>query len=236
MAGLKGKVALVTGGAAGIGRAIADLFAANGAQVVTADLSDKADVVCDVGNEAQVEAMVSSVLGWHGQLDIAVNNAGILGPFGKMLADVEEADWDRAMNVNLKGVFLCMKHELRAMTGTGGGAIVNLSSVMGFLAAPKNPAYSAAKHGVIGLTKSAAVQYAGQGIRINAICPGLVDTGMAATIAADDGLPGFPKPFIPMGRAAAPAEIAEVALWLASEASSYLTGEAIGADGGWRIL
>lgn len=236
MAALAGKVALVTGGAAGIGRAIADLFAANGARVVTADLSDKADILCDVAKEAEVEAMVSAVIGRHGQLDIAVNNAGILGPLGKLLDDVDEAEWDRSMNVNLKGVFLCMKHELRAMTAAGGGAIVNLASVMGFLAAPKNPAYSAAKHGVLGLTKSAAVQYAGQGIRINAICPGMVDTGMAATIVAEDALTDFPRPFIPMGRAAAPFEIAQVALWLASDASSYLTGEAIGADGGWRIL
>jgi NAD(P)-dependent dehydrogenase (short-subunit alcohol dehydrogenase family) len=104
------------------------------------------------------------------------------------------------------------------------------------LAAPKNPAYSAAKHGVLGLTKGAAVQYAARGIRINAICPGLVDTGMAATIAADDSMPDFPKPFVPMGRMAAPSEIAEVAAWLVSDHASYLTGEAIGVDGGWRIV
>lgn len=236
MSRLDGKVALVTGGAAGIGRSIADLFAANGAIVMTADLTRNADIVCDVADERQVEAMVCEVLDTHGQLDIAVNNAGVIGPIGKMLVDVEEDEWDRAMSVNLKGVFLCMKHELRAMAAQGPGAIVNLSSVMGFLAAPRNPAYSAAKHGVLGLTKAAAVQYAAQGIRINAICPGLVDTGMGATIVTDDALPGFPKPFIPMGRAATTLEIAEVALWLASDASSYLTGEAIGADGGWRIL
>ncbi|GAO55788.1 SDR family NAD(P)-dependent oxidoreductase [Novosphingobium sp. MD-1] len=236
MANLNGKVALVTGGAAGIGRAISDLFSAMGARVVTADLSSEADIACDVADERQIEAMVSGVLGRHGQLDIAVNNAGILGPLGKMLADVEAAEWDRAMNVNLKGVFLCMKHELRAMAVQGCGTIINLSSVMGFLAAPRNPAYSAAKHGVLGLTKATAVQYASQGIRINAICPGLVETNMAETIVTDDALPNFPKPFIPMGRSATPREIAEVALWLASDASSYLTGEAIGADGGWRIL
>jgi NAD(P)-dependent dehydrogenase (short-subunit alcohol dehydrogenase family) len=179
--------------------------------------------------------MVSSVIGRHGRLDIAVNNAGILGPFGKLLENVEEAEWDRALGVNLKGVFLCMKHELKAMSGQG-GAIVNIASVAGFLAAPKNPAYSAAKHGVLGLTKGAAVQYAARNIRINAICPGLVDTGMAATIAADDSMPDFPKPFVPMGRMAAPAEIAEVAAWLVSDNASYLTGEAIGVDGGWRIV
>jgi NAD(P)-dependent dehydrogenase (short-subunit alcohol dehydrogenase family) len=179
--------------------------------------------------------MVSSVIGRHGRLDIAVNNAGILGPFGKLLENVEEAEWDRALGVNLKGVFLCMKHELKAMSGQG-GAIVNIASVAGFLAAPKNPAYSAAKHGVLGLTKGAAVQYAARGIRINAICPGLVDTDMAAVIGADTSMPDFPKPFIPMGRMAAPAEIAEVAAWLASDKASYLTGEAIGVDGGWRIL
>jgi NAD(P)-dependent dehydrogenase (short-subunit alcohol dehydrogenase family) len=232
---LEGKVALITGGAAGIGRAIADNFSAKGAIVVTADLSEDADVRCDVASEAQVDAMVSSVIGRHGRLDIAVNNAGILGPFGKLLENVEEAEWDRALGVNLKGVFLCMKHELKAMSGQG-GAIVNIASVAGFLAAPKNPAYSAAKHGVLGLTKGAAVQYAARNIRINAICPGLVDTGMAATIAADDSMPDFPKPFVPMGRMAAPAEIAEVAAWLVSDNASYLTGEAIGVDGGWRIV
>jgi NAD(P)-dependent dehydrogenase (short-subunit alcohol dehydrogenase family) len=232
---LEGKVALITGGAAGIGRAIADNFSAKGAIVVTADLSEDADVRCDVASEAQVDAMVSSVIGRHGRLDIAVNNAGILGPFGKLLENVEEAEWDRALSVNLKGVFLCMKHELTAMSGQG-GAIVNIASVAGFLAAPKNPAYSAAKHGVLGLTKGAAVQYAARNIRINAICPGLVDTGMAATIAADDSMPDFPKPFVPMGRMAAPAEIAEVAAWLVSDNASYLTGEAIGVDGGWRIV
>jgi NAD(P)-dependent dehydrogenase (short-subunit alcohol dehydrogenase family) len=232
---LEGKVALITGGAAGIGRAIADNFSAKGAIVVTADLSEDADVRCDVASEAQVDAMVSSVIGRHGRLDIAVNNAGILGPFGKLLEHVEEAEWDRALGVNLKGVFLCMKHELTAMSGQG-GAIVNIASVAGFLAAPKNPAYSAAKHGVLGLTKGAAVQYAARGIRINAICPGLVDTGMAATIAADDSMPDFPKPFVPMGRMAAPSEIAEVAAWLVSDHASYLTGEAIGVDGGWRIV
>ncbi len=236
MSNLEGKVALVTGGASGIGQAVAELFVARGANVVTADLSSKADIVCDVGDESQVDAMVASVLGRFGRLDIAVNNAGILGPFGKLLTDIEEAEWDRAMSVNLKGVFLCMKHELRAMVRARAGAIVNLSSVMGFLAAPKNPAYSAAKHGVIGLTKSAAAQFASMGIRVNAICPGLVDTGMAATIVADDALPEFPKPFIPLGRRARPVEIAEVALWLAGDASSYLTGEAVGADGGWRML
>ena len=232
---LEGKVALITGGAAGIGRAIADNFSAKGAIVVTTDLSEDADVRCDVASEAQVDAMVSSVIGRHGRLDIAVNNAGILGPFGKLLENVEEAEWDRALGVNLKGVFLCMKHELKAMSGQG-GAIVNIASVAGFLAAPKNPAYSAAKHGVLGLTKGAAVQYAARNIRINAICPGLVDTGMAATIAADDSMPDFPKPFVPMGRMAAPAEIAEVAAWLVSDNASYLTGEAIGVDGGWRIV
>ena len=235
MLGLEGKVALVTGGAAGIGRAIADNFSAKGATVVTADLSEDADVRCDVASEAQVDAMVSSVIGRHGRLDIAVNNAGILGPFGKLLEHVEEAEWDRALGVNLKGVFLCMKHELTARSWQG-GAIVNIASVAGFLAAPKNPAYSAAKHGVLGLTKGAAVQYAARGIRINAICPGLVDTGMAATIAADDSMPDFPKPFVPMGRMAAPSEIAEVAAWLVSDHASYLTGEAIGVDGGWRIV
>ena len=232
---LEGKVALITGGAAGIGRAIADNFSAKGAIVVTADLSEDADVRCDVASEAQVDAMVSSVIGRHGRLDIAVNNAGILGPFGKLLENVEEAEWDRALGVNLKGVFLCMKRELKAMSGQG-GAIVNIASVAGFLAAPKNPAYSAAKHGVLGLTKGAAVQYAARNIRINAICPGLVDTGMAATIAADDSMPDFPKPFVPMGRMAAPSEIAEVAAWLVSDHASYLTGEAIGVDGGWRIV
>lgn len=236
MASVAGKVVLVTGGANGIGRAIADCFKANGAAVLTADVSSEADLVCDVSNEAQVEAMVSSVLGRHGRLDVAINNAGVLGPLGKLLTDVEEDEWDRAMSVNLKGVFLCMKHELRVMDHQRHGVIVNLSSVMGFLAAPKNPAYSAAKHGVLGLTKAAAVQFAGQGIRINAICPGLVDTGMAAQISTDQTLSAFPTPFIPMGRLAAPSEIAEVALWLASDSSSYLTGEAIGADGGWRLL
>lgn len=236
MAGVTGKIVLVTGGASGIGRAIADCFKANGATVLTADVSAEADLVCDVSNEAQVQAMVSSVQERHGRLDVAVNNAGILGPLGKLLTDVDEHEWDRAMDVNLKGVFLCMKHELRVMAALKRGAIINLSSVMGFLAAPKNPAYSAAKHGVLGLTKAAAVQFAGRGIRINAICPGLVDTGMAAQISNDETLGDFPKPFVPMGRLAAPSEIAEVALWLASESSSYLTGEAIGVDGGWRLL
>jgi NAD(P)-dependent dehydrogenase (short-subunit alcohol dehydrogenase family) len=236
IAGLEGRVAVITGGAAGIGRAIADKFLESGATVVTADVAGAADILCDVANEAQVEAMISTVIGRYGRLDIAVNNAGILGPFGKLLEQVEEAEWDKAIGVNLKGVFLCMKHELAAMSGQSRGVIINLSSVMGFLAAPKNPAYSAAKHGVLGLTKSAAVQYAGKGIRINAICPGFVETDMGTTIGAGNSLSDFPKPFIPMGRKANPVEIAEIAAWLASDSSSYLTGEAIGADGGWRIV
>lgn len=247
---LEGKVALVTGGASGIGQATAVAFAQCGANVVVADLDEggAGDTVqqiermgakalfvrTDVSKEAQCEHMVAATTKAFSRLDIAFNNAGIMASYGEKLHESTEEDWDRLMAVNLKGVFLCMKHELRYMLVHGGGAIVNTASAVGLIGTPNSVTYPAAKHGVVGMTRCAALQYARSGIRINAICPGLVETPITQRMREME--PGFDEKranFVPMGRISSPEEIAQAVVWLSSGAASYVTGTSMLVDGGW---
>ena len=249
MAGLlSGKVALVTGGSTGIGRASALTFAREGAQVVVADVvEDKAEetvrLIKDAGGEArciktdvtraaEVEAMVRFTLDAYGRLDCAHNNAGIEGRVSNT-AEYAEADWDRVIGVNLTGVWLCMKSEIPPMLEQGGGAIVNTASGAGLIGAPGMPAYVASKHGVVGLSKTAALEYAKAGIRVNAMCPGVIETPMVERLTS--GNPGMMEGFVsihPVGRAGQPQEIAEAVVWLCSDAASFVTGHAMSVDGG----
>jgi NAD(P)-dependent dehydrogenase (short-subunit alcohol dehydrogenase family) len=244
---LDGKVALVTGAASGIGRATALLFARNGARVVAADLADTGAVVADIhtaGGSAiavQVDvtrdeacsAMVEQALAAYGRLDVAFNNAGIVGSLSRT-ADQGLCNWQRVIAVNLTGVFNCMVHELRAMREGGGGAIVNTASVAGLEAAPGAAAYSASKHGVIGLSRTAASEYAKDRIRINVLCPGYVATAMThgpASVFSDLQLEGLLRRTA-MRRFCDPIEQAEMVLWLVSDRASYVTGAHFVVDGG----
>jgi NAD(P)-dependent dehydrogenase (short-subunit alcohol dehydrogenase family) len=243
---LEGKVALITGGASGIGRAACLKFAAYGAQVVVADLEgagaeETARLIvsaggtalairADISEEAQVEEMVAFTLRRLDRLDCAFNNAGIgLPPMSA--ADLTQADWRKAIDVDLIGAWLCMKYELRHMAEVGCGAIVNTASLAGLGATPGRSPYAAAKAGLINLTKTVAIEYAQKGIRVNAICPGVIMTEPARKWAAA-GIDFVKDLQVPMARAGEPEEIAEIAAWLASPLSSYITGQAICADGG----
>jgi NAD(P)-dependent dehydrogenase (short-subunit alcohol dehydrogenase family) len=241
-----GQVALVTGAASGMGLATARAFAESGAAVVLADRNealltaaaealtaaghDAIAVVCDVQDEAEAVAMVARTVGEFGRLDMAYNNAGILGPMCDMTQETAPG-FDEVMAVNLRGVWTCMKHELLAMRQQGTGAIVNCSSLGGLVGLPGRAAYHASKHGVIGLTKSAALDNAALGIRVNAICPGCVDTPMG------DGIdPAAMKAFLrdqPIGRMGRPEEVAAAVLWLCSPAASFILGVALPVDGGF---
>ncbi len=244
-----GKVALVTGGASGIGRAAALGFAREGTRVVIADVDvtggeetarlitqrgmDAVFVRADVRVAADVEAMVAVALQKFGRLDLAINNAGVLGS-GASMIDFTEDDWDDVMGVNLKGVWLCMKHEIPAMMQSGGGAIVNVSSIAGLVGSQHSPAYAASKHGVVGLTKTAALQYAPHNIRVNCICPAAVLSPMLETLVTRNPQVGAKlKASQPNGRFASPAEIAEVAVWFCSDAASFVTGAVLPVDGGY---
>lgn len=249
---MAGQVALVTGGGTGIGHATAVAFATAGAKVAVAGrrpgpLEETVAAIQAAGGEAfwvqsdvtqaaQVEAMVSAVMQRWGRLDIAFNNAGS-GGNGGWLAEMMEADFDATLTGYLKSVFLCMKYELAVMLAAGQGAIVNNSSVDGQRAFPWDPGYSAAKHGVLGLTKSAAVQYASRGIRINAVCPGWIRTPpVEETIAADPGAEAVMLRHQPIGRLGAAEEVAQAVLWLASPAASLVTGTALAVDGGYLAV
>ena len=244
------KVALVTGAGSGLGLATAKAFALSGASVVLADwykdsVESAADelkargcavvaVQCDVADDAQVEAMVAQTVASFGRLDVAYNNAGVQNVLAET-ADSSRDDYDRVMSINLGGVWSCMKFELQQMRKQGNGAIVNCSSLGGLVGGPERGTYHAAKHGVLGLTKSAALEYASRGVRINAICPGLFWTPMAEQMAASgqsEALDALLKA-VPMGRYGKPEEIADVVLWLCSDASSYVTGQSISVDGGF---
>lgn len=246
-----GQVALVTGAAGGIGSATARKFAAAGAQVVAADIDaagaqatveqiradggEASAVQVDVADSASVAAMVAYTVRTYGGLDIAHNNAGIVGA-GANVADMPDETWQRGIDVMLSGVFYGIKHEVPAILARGGGAIVNTSSGAGLIGFPGMANYVAAKHGVIGLTKSAALEYIGQGIRINAICPGtarsrMVDEWMQASAEAEAQVAALH----PIGRIADPDEIAEAVLWLASPAASFVVGVAMPVDGGYTI-
>jgi NAD(P)-dependent dehydrogenase (short-subunit alcohol dehydrogenase family) len=246
----EGKVALVTGAASGLGLATAKAFAASGASVALADWNEEAvreaaeqltaqghnaiAIRCDVADDAQVEAIVTRTLAAFGRLDAAYNNAGVQNVLAET-ADTTREDYDRVMGINLRGVWRCMKSELQHMRAEGQGAIVNCSSLGGLVGGAERGIYHAAKHGVLGFTKSAALEYAPRGIRINAICPGLIWTPMADQMVAagqGDALKAMEKS-VPMGRVGRPEEIANAVLWLCSDAASYVTGQSISVDGGF---
>lgn len=248
---LEGKAALVTGGARGIGRATALLLAREGARVAVADLNSDgaAETVADInaaGGQAisieadvtrpdQVAAMVAAAVASFGRLDCAFNNAGIagyqVGAAGKKTAEWSEEAFDRMIAVNLKGVWLSMRSEIEQMVKQGGGAIVNTASIAGLIGLPTSSAYVASKHGVIGLTKTAAIEYAESGIRVNAVCPGYVETEMTREVMVRRGDQIMATtPFRRMGRAE---EIAEMVCWLCSDRASYVSGAAYNVDGGY---
>ncbi len=249
MAGrVDGKIALVTGAGSGIGRATALVFAREGAKVVVADIvvdggeetvrqikaagGEALFVKADMARAAEVEAMVQKAVTIYGRLDCAHNNAGIEGATGKT-ADYREEDWDRVIRVNLTGVWFCMKYEISQMLKQGGGAIVNTASDAGLLGVPQMPAYVASKHGVVGLTKTAALEYAKSGIRVNAVCPGVIKTPMVERITGQRaGRAERMAAIEPVGRMGKPEEIAEAVVWLCSEAASFVTGLPMSVDGG----
>ena len=245
---LSGKVALVTGAAAGIGRATAIEFAKNGASVVVSDIdpaggSDTASLInsesgnatfveCDVSQSGSVEEVVSQAVKIYGRLDMAHNNAGIEGARVPLI-DLTEDQWDSVMAVNLKGVWMCMKYEIRQMLEQGSGAIVNTSSVAGLMGMTGSTAYGSAKHGVIGMTKIAALEYADRGVRVNAVCPGAVRSGMTDRLMGND--PEREAMYMsirPIGRFGTADEIATTVVWLCSDAASLVTGVAFPVDGG----
>ena len=230
---LKGKVAIITGAGSGIGKASAELFRSEGATVVGADLKG-ADFECDAGDEEQVEALVAHTVRDHGGVDIFFANAGISGGFDGIF-DQDAADWAEILRVNLIGPFLAIKYAAPAIKTRGGGSVIATASVAGLRSGAGGPAYSASKAGVISLVKVAATQLAGANIRVNAICPGLIETGMTDLIferARAKGQAGRIGQLNPLKRGGAPIEIANAALFLASDESSYVNGQAIVVDGG----
>jgi NAD(P)-dependent dehydrogenase (short-subunit alcohol dehydrogenase family) len=245
---LEGKVALVTGGTSGIGRETAVLFAKAGARVVvagrreqegneTVELINAAGgeglfVKTDVSKGSEVEALVQKAVEKFGRLDIAFNNAGIEGAWVPIIRQSEE-DFDKTIAVNLKGVWLCLKYEIRQMLKQGGGAIVNMASVTGLAGASGAAAYSASKHGVIGLTKTAALENAKSGIRVNAVCPGVIETPMADRLFRAPGVHKYVVGCHPIGRLGRPSEIAGAVLWMCSDQASFMTGQTLVLDGGF---
>jgi NAD(P)-dependent dehydrogenase (short-subunit alcohol dehydrogenase family) len=253
--GMEGKVALVTGGASGIGRVTAQAFAGVGAKVIVTtdaniqgaeetvhlikDAGGEATFIrCDVSKEKDVETLIAKSVETYGSLDYAFNNAGV-GPDGKRIgvfpiADCPEETWDKMLDVNLKGVFLCMKHEIRQMLKQGKGAIVNTSSVGGLKPIPGFGPYAASKAGLIALTKTAALECATAGIRVNVICPGLTSRTLLSEnlSSAEPGAKDRLVEVVPMRRMGEPEEIAEAVLWLCSNASSFITGHVMPIDGG----
>ena len=245
----EGRVAFVTGAASGIGRAASRLFAARGARVVLADLEREAGeavaeeirstgaeavfVETDVADDAAVARAIATATERFGRLDCAYNNAGLSGP-PNFVAEMPEEQWRRTIDVMLTGVFLCMKHEIPAILESGGGAIVNCASGAGLIGFPGQSAYVASKHGVIGLTRAAALEYGSQGIQINSICPGTARTGMVEDVVRETPeLQQELERLHPIGRIAEPEEIAEAALWLCTERASFVLGTALSVDGGY---
>jgi NAD(P)-dependent dehydrogenase (short-subunit alcohol dehydrogenase family) len=232
---LDGKVAIVTGAASGIGRASAELFAKEGAIVVAADRAAGEGIVpLDAGSDSEVEALVEKTVADHGGIDIVFANAGISGGMAGMF-EQSAADWDEILRVNLIGPFLAIKYAAPHIKERGGGSIICTASVAGLRAGAGGAAYSASKAGLINLVKVAATQLAGSNVRVNAICPGLIETGMTAPLyewARSTGREGKIGRLNPMRRGGEPDEIASVALFLASEAASYVNGQAIAVDGG----
>ena len=246
-----GKVAFVTGAASGMGRATALAFAREGASVVTADISDDGNqetarmieklggqaiaVRCDVTRSEDVKAALDKAEETFGRLDVAFNNAGLEQP-AALTADLTEEVWDRIVAINLRGVFLCLKHEIPLMLEHGGGAIVNTSAGAGVMGVKGKAAYTAAKHGVIGLTRAAALDYAESNVRVNAVCPGIIDTPMMDRFTG--GTPEGRTRAIsqePIGRLGRPEEIAATVVWLCSDAASFVVGHAMVVDGGQTV-
>jgi NAD(P)-dependent dehydrogenase (short-subunit alcohol dehydrogenase family) len=243
----KNKVALVTGGAFGIGKATAIAFAKKGAKVVIADWVEDTEALntirslggdaifiqCDVSKTEDVKSLIEKTISAFGRLDFAFNNAGIEGIFAST-HDCSEENFDKTIGVNLKGIWLSMKFEIPEMLKQGKGVIINCASIAGLVGYPSAPAYTASKHGVIGLTKTSALEYAKQGIRVNAVCPGAIKTAMI------DRITGKKKEveeqfaaMEPIGRMGEPEEVANVVLWLCSDEASFVTGHAMAVDGGW---
>lgn len=246
---MNGKVALITGAATGIGRAAAELFAREGARLILADLNEEQGedlasqlraggsealfVKTDVAKAEDCERMVSAAVERFGRLDAAFNNAGISdGPLPPGTIDYPLELWDRIIAVNLSGVFYCMRYEIRAMLASGGGSIVNTSSVAGQIAFSGIPGYVASKHGVVGLTKTVALEYGGNGIRCNAVGPGFIKTPMTQAVQ-ENGYHQILTASIPAGRMAEASEVAESALWLCSDRASYVNGTFLVVDGGF---
>lgn len=247
---LEGKVIAVTGAGSGIGRAASLCFAEEGAKVVVSDISvpdgeltvkmirdagwEAVFVKCDVSDIADARNMVDKAVETYGRLDCAFNNAGIEG-VNAPVADYPDEIWDKAIGVNLIGVYHCMKYEISAMLKTGGGSIVNNSSILGTVGFANASAYVAAKHGVLGLTKTAAIEYATKGIRVNAVCPGFIETPMLERggITTQPALKKFITDLHPMKRLGRPEEIAESVIWLFTDAASFVTGIALLIDGGY---
>jgi NAD(P)-dependent dehydrogenase (short-subunit alcohol dehydrogenase family) len=246
-----GKVAFVTGAANGIGRAAALAFAHEGASVVAADVSEQGNqdtarmieeaggralaVRCDVSRDGDVKAALDRAVETFGRLDFAFNNAGVEQPV-TATADLTEKEWDRIVDINLRGVFLCMRHEIPLMLEQGGGAIVNTSSGAGVKGFAGQGAYCAAKHGVVGLTRAAALDYAKANIRVNAVCPGIIETPMMDRFSG--GTPEGRERVIaqePVGRMGKPEEIASAVLWLCSDAAAFMVGHAMVMDGGQTV-
>jgi NAD(P)-dependent dehydrogenase (short-subunit alcohol dehydrogenase family) len=246
-----GKVAFVTGAGTGIGRATAMAFARKGAGVVVADVSEQGNretarmieeaggralaVVCDVRRAEDVKAALDKAVETFGRLDVAFNNAGVEQPI-MPAANLTEEEWDRIVDIDLRGVFLCMKHEIPLMLEQGGGAIVNTSSGAGVKGFAGQAAYCAAKYGIVGLSKAAALDYASQNIRVNAVCPGIIETPMMDRFSG--GTPEGRERVIsqePIGRMGTPEEIAAAVLWLCSDAASFATGHAMVVDGGQTV-
>lgn len=246
---LRGKVGIVTGGTSGIGRDAAVLFAKAGAKVVVAgrrevEGKETIDMVRTAGGEglfvktdvslsADVQALVRKTVEKFGRLDIAFNNAGIEGNLIPIVEQAEE-DWDRTIDINLKGTWLCLKYEIQQMLKQGGGgAIVNMASVAGLIGSSGFATYCASKHGVIGLTKSAALETAGQGIRVNVVCPAVIETPMGERIFGGPEIRPYAEGLHPLGRFGTPMEVAEAVVWMCSDRASFMTGQSLVLDGGF---
>lgn len=245
----KDKVIIITGSTFGIGKTTALAFAKRGAKVVLSDYKADEDtektirdnggeaifVSCDVSNEGDVKNLVTKTITHYGRLDFAFNNAGIEGTPAPA-TECSNENWDKTININLTGVWYCMKYQIPEMLKTGGGSIVNNASIAGLVGFGSMPAYVASKHGVVGLTKNVALDYAKQGIRVNAVCPGVIHTPMIDRFTGgDQAAMDQLKAGKPMGRIGQPEEIAETVIFLCSDGASFITGQSIAVDGGWTV-